>query len=142
MVRLFDGTFLLGTLVVGVTVAIAVMALTADSLPIIGTGRAALIAVAVVGMTACAIGGISQAPSLGWTSPGIVIGVVFGVAALIVLGAGLFGWDGLLQPVAQFVPTRAAIGTLTERTAIVALAAIVVTKWVVGVAMAALARAD
>ena len=140
MVRLFDGTFLMGTLVVLATIALAVAALTADSLPIIGTGRGALLAVAIVGMAACAIGGISQGTAAGWTSPGILTGIVFGVVALIVIGAGLFGWDALLQPVVQLVPGRASLELTTAHAAILVLAVIVTLKWVVAIAMATLVR--
>ncbi len=90
-------------------------------------------------MAACAVGGISQVSALGWTNPGIVTGMVVGAIALAIVGAGLAGWTGLTQPVAQVIgahtstmpPAKAAIGLL---------ATLVALKWVVAVAMAAVAR--
>jgi len=103
MVKLFDSTYILGSVLVLAAVAIAVAAVTRDELPLIGTGVGALIAVGVVGMAACSVAGIAEAPALGWTAPGIVIGSVLGVAALAIVLAGLLGWTGLLAPVAQLV---------------------------------------
>ena len=67
MVKLFDATFMLGTVLVVLAVGIAVAAITREDLPLVGTGVGALIAVAVVGMVACAVAGVSQAPIAGWT---------------------------------------------------------------------------
>lgn len=139
-VKLFDATFLLGTFLVVVALVIAFAALTRDSLPIIGVGRGALLAVAVVGMAGCAVAGISQAPILGWTDPMIVLGSALGVIALVIVGAGLFGWAGVLQPIAGFVPTRTGEVDQTVRVAIVALSGMTAVKWVIGVAMAAFVR--
>ena len=55
-------------------------------------------------------------------------------------GAGIFGWDALLQPIAGLVPTRAGETVATVRTATFALAVQIAVKWVVGIAMAATAR--
>jgi hypothetical protein len=100
-----------------------------------------LIAVAVVGMAGCAIGGISQAPAIGWTHPVTLVGIVLGVVALAVIAAGLFGWDGVLQPIAGLVPGPSADGaSQTIRTAVIALAGIIAIKWLVAVALATYAR--
>jgi hypothetical protein len=118
---------------------VAALALTRDELPLVGTGVGALLAVAAIGMAGCAIGGISQAPVVGWTTPTIVLGIVLGVIALVIVAAGAFGWTGMLQPIAQFVPGNAA--TLTPaRTAVFALAVLIAVKWLIGIAMAATAR--
>jgi leucine-zipper of insertion element IS481 len=141
MIKLFDGTFLAGTLLVVLALAIAVLAAVGRDLPWIGTGRGALIAVAVVGMAGCAIGGISQAPAIGWTHPVTLIGIVFGIAALTVIAAGLFGWEGVLQPIAGLVPGASGDGSSqTIRTAVVALAGIIAIKWLVAVVLATYAR--
>jgi hypothetical protein len=139
MVKLFDTTFVLGSSLVLAALAVAFLAITRDDLPLIGTGAGALLAVAVIGMAGCAVGGISQAPVAGWTSPTIVLGIVLGLAALIVIGAGLFGWEALLQPVARFVPGDAATVS-TVRTAIFALAVLIVVKWAIAVGMGATAK--
>jgi hypothetical protein len=139
MVKLFDTTFFAGSFLVLAALVVAFLALTRDDVPIVGTGVGALLAVAVIGMAGCAVGGISQAPVVGWTAPVIVLGIVLGVAALAIVGAGVFGWDALLQPVAQFVPGQAATIS-TVRTAIFALAVLIAVKWVVAIGMAATAR--
>ena len=139
MVKLFDATFMLGTVLVVLAVGIAVAAITREDLPLVGTGVGALIAVAVVGMVACAVAGVSRAPIAGWTSPAIVLGVVLGVVALVVVAAGVFGWAGVLQPVSQFVPGDSTTHT-PARTATAALGALIAVKWVVATVMAAIAR--
>jgi len=139
VVRLFDATFMLGTVLVVVALGLAVAAVARDDLPLVGTGVGALIAVAVIGMAGCAVGGISQAPVAGWTSPTIILGIVLGVLALVVVAAGVFGWTGVLEPVAQLVPGQA--GTVVPaRVAIVALGALIAVKWLIATAMAAVAK--
>ncbi len=130
---------LLGTVLVVVALGLAVAAVARDDLPLVGTGVGALIAVAVIGMAGCAVGGISQAPVAGWTSPAIILGIVLGVLALVVVAAGVFGWTGVLEPVAQLVPGQA--GTVAPaRVAIVALGALIAVKWLIATAMAAVAK--
>jgi len=137
MVKLFDGTFLAGTLLVALAVAIALLAAAGRELPWVGVGRGALIAVAIVGMAGCAIGGIGQAPSLGWTHPVTIIGILLGIAALAVIGAGLFGWSTVLQPVSALVPGSTPAGLdETLRVALIALAGVIVIKWLVAVGLA------
>ena len=139
MAKTFDATFLAGSVLVIAALVVAALALTRDELPLVGTGVGALLAVAAIGMAGCAIGGISQAPVVGWTTPTIVLGIVLGVIALVIVAAGAFGWTGMLQPIAQFVPGNAA--TLTPaRTAVFALAVLIAVKWSIGIAMAATAR--
>jgi hypothetical protein len=139
MVRLFDSTFILGSVLVVVALAIALAAVMKVDLPVIGTGTGALLAVAVIGMAGCAVGGISQAPTLGWTAPTVIFGTVLGVAALLVIGAGLFGWTPVLEPIARFVPAQFGPATGAQ-TAIFALAALIGVKWIVAIGMALLAR--
>ena len=137
MVKLFDGTFLAGTLLVALAVAIALMAAAGRELPWVGVGRGALIAVALVGMAGCAIGGIGQAPSIGWTHPVTIIGILLGIVALAVIGAGLFGWSTVLQPVSGLVPGSTPAGLdETLRVALIALAGVIVIKWVVALGLA------
>ena len=65
MVKLFDTTFFAGSFLVLAALAVAFLALTRSELPLVGTGVGALIAVAVIGMAGCAVGGISQAATAG-----------------------------------------------------------------------------
>jgi hypothetical protein len=129
-------TFVLGTAGVIVCVALAWLALTSDSVPVVGSPRGALIAIVVVGMASCAIGGIGQAPIIGWTHPLSIFGIVFGVVALVVASAGIFGWDGLLQPVSGIIPTASSVAATTERLAIGLLTSLIVVKWIVGIPLA------
>jgi hypothetical protein len=136
VVRLFDSTFVLGSVLVLLALGIAVAAAMRADLPLVGTGVGALIAVAVIGMAGCAVGGISQAPAAGWTNPAVVAGIVLGVVALVVTAAGVFGWSGVLQPVAQLIPGQAE-SVAPARPAIVALGAVIALKWLIATVMAA-----
>jgi len=140
MVKLFDSTFVLGSALVIASLVVAALALTRDDVPVIGTGALALVAVAVIGMAGCAVGGISQAPTIGWTAPTIIFGTVLGVAALLVIAAGLLGWATVLDPIARFVPGQAAALVTPARTAIFALAVLIGVKWLVAIGMAATTR--
>jgi hypothetical protein len=139
MVKLFDTNFFIGSILVIAALSVAFLAMTRSELPIVGTGVGALLLVGVLGMAGCAVAGISQAPTLGWTAPVIVLGTVLGVAALLVIAAGVFGWSGILEPIAAFVPGGATAANPTT-TAVFALAAIIAAKWVIGIAMAVTAR--
>jgi hypothetical protein len=139
MVRLFDSTFLLGSVLVLIALALAVAALMKIDLPVVGAGTGALLAVAVVGMAGCAVGGISQAPTLGWTAPTVLLGTVLGIAALVVIGAGVFGWAPVLEPIARLVPSQLA-PLSTAQVATLGLAALIATKWLIAVGMAIVAR--
>jgi hypothetical protein len=140
MVKLFDATFFAGSFLVLAALAVAFLALTQDDLPLVGTGVGALLAVALIGMAGCAVGGISQVPTLGWAAPTIVLGIVLGVVALAIVGAGVFGWNALLEPIGRFVPGQATAAIPTVKTAIFALAVLIAAKWVIAIGMAATAR--
>ena len=129
-------SFVMGTILVIVTLWLAWVALTNESVPIVGSARGALIAIAVVGMAACAVAGIGQAPIVGWAHPITIFGIIVGVLALVIAAAGLFGWDAILSPVAGIVPVGSSVAATTERLAIGALAALIVAKWVVGIPLA------
>jgi hypothetical protein len=129
-------SFVLGTAGVVVTMWLAWVALSSESVPIVGTARGALVAVAVVGMAACAVGGIGQAPIIGWTHPLTIFGIVVGVAALLIVGAGLFGWDAVVRPAAGIVPLGTAVAATSERLAIGLLAALIAVKWIAGIPLA------
>ncbi len=131
-------SFVLGTVGVGVCLWLAYVALTSDSVPLVGSARGALIAIAVVGMAACAVAGIGQAPVIGWTHPLTIFGIVVGVLALVLAGAGLFGWDALVRPAAGIVPIGANLAATTERLAIGLLAALIAVKWLAGIPLALL----
>lgn len=139
MVKLFDSTFVLGSLLVIAALALAAAALARDDLPVIGTGTGALLGVAVLGIAGCAVAGISQAPALGWTSPAVLLGAGLGLVALLLIVAGLLGWSGVLQPLAQYVPSRAQ-PVAPASTAIFGLALVIGAKWVIATLLAATSR--
>jgi hypothetical protein len=139
MVKLFDSTFFVGSALVIAALAVAFLALTRDELPIIGTGVGALLAVAIIGMAGCAVGGISQAPAMGWTAPMVVLGTVLGIVALLVIAAGVFGWTAVLEPIARVVPVQ-SVAASPVSASIFALAALIAVKWFVAIGMAAAAR--
>ncbi|HEU4672276.1 MAG TPA: hypothetical protein VFS32_05190 [Candidatus Limnocylindrales bacterium] len=140
MVRLFDGTFLAGTALVVVALAVAAAAVARADIPIVGNGAGALLLVAVVGMAACMVGGISQAPTVGWTAPSIMAGTALGLLAIAIVAAGLLGWAAVFQPIAGLLPS-AEPAVMSIRAATVVLAALIAVKWLVAVAMAVLAPA-
>lgn len=128
-------SFALGTATVVVCLALAYIAATSNSVPVVGTVRTTLIAMAVIGMAGCAIAGIGQAPTIGWTHPISIIGIVLGVLALAVVAAGLVGWDGFFAPIAGLVPSQDAVALTTERLAVISLALVIAVKWLVGLVM-------
>jgi hypothetical protein len=134
----FDGAFFAGTVLALGAILVAYLALTCSSLPVVGNGRAALIAIALIGFVSCSIGGISQAMELGWTNPAMILGSVVGLVAMAIVAAGFLGWDGVLRPVARFAPESSVVGASTERLAIGAVAAIIALKWALDLALASL----
>lgn len=106
---------ILGLVIIGITYAAA----TGRSLPLIASPRAALIALLIIGMTACAMGGIGQVAASGkWASPVAMLGYLLGAAILVVFSAGLFGWK--LPFVAD------------DKAAVLAMAVLIGAKFVIG----------
>lgn len=80
--------FILGIAVIAITYA----GLSGKQVPLVGSPRAALIALLIVGMAMCT-GGIGQVGVSGhWASPLAILGYVLGAVILVVIAAGLFGW--------------------------------------------------
>lgn len=130
----FDVSFFVGLAFVLAAIAIAAMAVGGGAFPIVGTGRGALIAVALIGMTGCAVAGISQTTTFGWTHPVMLLGSILGIVALAVIAAGIFGWDPVVRPVASLVPGGTLTAATTEQLAIVAIAAMIGLKFVINLA--------
>lgn len=105
----------LGALAAGVVISV----LTRVRFPVIGTDRAALIALVVLGLTMCALGG-TRAAVYPPPNPFTLVGIVLGIVALLVAAAGLFRFQ---------LPLMAG-----ERDAIIALAAIMAVKVLVALA--------
>jgi hypothetical protein len=81
------------TLVLGLLAAALVfMVLTGRDVPIVGNGAGALLALSLIGLTMCTLGGIGMVQgTLGWTHPLTIIGSILGVAALLVVVLPLLG---------------------------------------------------
>jgi hypothetical protein len=102
-------------------------------LPLLGSDRAAFIAVVVVGMTMCALGGIGRAQStLGWTDPITVLGIAIGSLALMLVAAVLTGKAGVLAPVSALIAGTSSLESATDRAATLVLAGLIAVKWVIG----------
>ena len=132
----FDVPFFIGLIFVVASIAIAIAAVNGRGLPVFGTGRGALIAVLVVGMSGCAIAGVSQATPLGWAHPLIITGSVLGVVALAIIAAGFFGWDQVVRPVAALVPGGTLVNATTEDLALVAITGIIALKFLINLGFA------
>jgi hypothetical protein len=113
---------LLPPFVIGLACAgIIFAALTGRSLPLISDPRAALIALLVLGMTLCALGGIGQVGASGrWTSPLAILGILLGIALLVVFVAAFAGWK---LPFVQ-----------NDNQAVATVAVLMAVKYVIGTA--------
>jgi hypothetical protein len=109
-------TALLLPLVLGIAIiAITYAVLTGKQLPLISGPRAGLIALLIVGMSMCALGGIGQVGASGrWASPLAILGYLLGAGILLVIVGGLAGWKLPMIP--------------TEKVAVLAAAAMIGVK--------------
>lgn len=139
MIKPFDSTFLTSSVLVVVALGLAWAVVARVELPLIGTGIGALLAVGVIGLASCAIGGIGTVASFDLTSPQILVGTVLGVVALLVIVAGLIGWTAPFQPLVQLVPGQAATLSAAQL-ATFALAIVIAVKWLIALGLAVTAR--
>jgi hypothetical protein len=81
------------TLALGLLAAALVfMVLTGRDVPIVGNGAGSLLALGLIGIAMCSLGGIGTVQgTLGWTHPLTIIGSILGVAALLVVVLPLLG---------------------------------------------------
>jgi hypothetical protein len=141
MFRTFDGTFWIGSLLVGLALAIVVATMRSVEVPILGNGRLALLAVGLLGLAACTTVGSMTTPGeasqfVDWSRPTSVFGLAMGLLATAILIVGLIGIEPVFRPLAQMVPAAVATGEgAAQRLAIVALGAIIAAKWIVGIAL-------
>lgn len=109
-----------------VIVAIAYLSLTGAQVPLLGSERAAFIAIGVLGFGMCiasGIGGTTSAGQFGLTS---IIALVLGVLAVLVIVSVIAGWTAILDPVGQVVYGGSAS---MDRIGIVSLTAIIGVMW-------------
>lgn len=132
----FDVPFLIGMLLVLASLGVAIVAMGGGALPIIGSGRGELIAVAVVAQTGCAIATISLTTWLGWPNPLMIFGHALGVVALVFLAAGIFDWDGVLRPLASLGPDSTLANATTAQLASVMVVGLIAVRFVIFQAIA------
>lgn len=104
-----------------VCAGIVIASLAGKQLPLISSPRAALVALLLLGMTLCALGGIGQVGQSGrWASPFAIAGYLLGTAILVVMIATFTGWK---LPLVQ-----------DETQAVVAVGILMAVKYVIGTA--------
>ena len=135
MGKLFDATFLGGTILAVLAVGLAWAAVTRVELPVLGSGAWLLLAIGVVGLASCAVGGSGTVPEFDITQPRILIGTVLGVVAIVIVIAGLLGWTAPFQPLVQLVPGEAASVSAVQLASL-ARAGLIATKWVIATGLA------
>ena len=81
------------TLALGLLAAALVfMILTGRDVPIVGNGAGALLALGLIGIAMCTLGGIGPTQSaLGWTHSLTIIGSILGVLAVLMVALPLLG---------------------------------------------------
>jgi hypothetical protein len=102
---------------IGIVIAALIAAtLTNTSLPLLGSERAIFVAVLLLGVTMCSLGGVGRAPmKYGWMHPVTLFGIAVGTI-LLLLAAGV------------------VLGQLTDQVGLRMFAALFALKWVVGLA--------
>jgi hypothetical protein len=121
----FDASPIVATLFGIPAVVIVVAALNGSSLPVIGSGVGAVVALWFVASLMCARGIMAMKARFGLRS--FLIGGPFGILATFLILSGVFGWSLLLQPIADAMGPSVSL----QRAAIVAVGAIMVVKWVI-----------
>jgi hypothetical protein len=73
-------------------VALIAFVVTGSRIPLLSSERAALIALVVIGMAMCSMGGISRVAASGaWLHPFSIVGYILGAAIIVIGIAALFG---------------------------------------------------
>ena len=97
-----------------VIAALIVAALTNTPVPLFGNERAIFVAVVLLGVTMCSLGGVGRAPmKYGWLHPVTLFGSAIGTVMLLLV-AGV------------------VLGQVTERVGLSVFGALFAMKWVVG----------
>lgn len=110
-------------------VAIVLAALSDASLPIVGSGRGALIGLWVLGSVMCA-GGIAAMRDRFGLARSNTVGLPLGLAATALILSAIFGWATLLQPIADAL-AGSGQGVSLDRAAIVGVGGIMTAKWAI-----------
>jgi hypothetical protein len=105
-------------------VVIVAAALNDASLPIVGSGRGALIGLWILVSVMCGQGIASMMGRFGGVRP-FLVGAPLGILAVALSLSALFGWTLLLQPIANAMGPSVSL----DRAAIVGVGAIMLVKW-------------
>ncbi len=108
-------------------VAMVLAALTDASLPVVGNGRAAVIALWVLGAVMCSFGISAMRARFGIGRANLV-GAPLGMVATALLLSALLGWTPLLQPIATALASSGP-PVSPDRAAIVGVGAVMTVKW-------------
>ena len=107
-------------------VVIVVAAVNGTSLPVIGAGVGAVVALWFLISLMCARGIVAMRDRFGIGRASLV-GAPLGILATALLLSGVFGWPLLLQPIADAMGPAVSL----QRAAIVGVGAIMVVKWAI-----------
>jgi hypothetical protein len=125
----FNGLPILAT-VVGIPAAAIVLAAAGGrEIPVVGSERAGLIALWVLGSVMCAWGIRSMRLRFGYGLANLA-GMPLGLLATACIFSALFGWPALLQPVAAALGGAGAPASF-DRAAIVAVGVVMAVKWAI-----------
>ena len=104
--------------VLGIVAALIVVTILGGrEFPLVATERQAVLALLVIGVVMCTLGGIGPTQSAyGWTHPIMLAGIVLGILALLVAGLTLVGANTTIGLIA------------TDRSALITLTVIMVLK--------------
>jgi hypothetical protein len=126
----------IGSIALGILAAVIGWAILANTrLPLIRSERAAFFVVAAIGLTMCAVGGIGRSTAaLGWSHPINLLGILLGVLAFGLVIAVLAGRTGWLSSATTIFNRGAVAQASGERVALLAMMAIILLKWTLGLA--------
>ncbi len=102
----------LAVIVLGILAALLIFAvLTGRKVPLLSTDRAALLALVVVGMVMCTLGGIGpMAASRAWLHPFSILAYLLGAAIVLIGIAALFGKN--IPPLTSFHQSFTAVAVI------------------------------
>jgi hypothetical protein len=119
----------IATLIAVPVVAIVLAALAGASLPIVGSGRGALIVLWILGSAMCSLG-IGAMRSRFGVGRASAVGLPLGLGATALIFSALLGWTAALDPIARFIGSAGQADAL-DRAAIVGVGGIMAVKWAV-----------
>jgi hypothetical protein len=107
-------------------VAIVLAAASGSSPPVLGAERGLLLGLWLVGSIMCGLGMAAMGDRYGPLS--FLVGAPFGIVALTLILAALFGWSAPLAPIADALRGSGPAVSL-DRAAVVGVGGLMVVKW-------------